>query len=71
MVIGVLGGGIGAGLGIGITLGLSTWSPWILVLDQNAIIISVGVCVVIGVLFGLYPAYKASRLDPMDALRVE
>lgn len=71
IVIGGIGGVIGIGLGVGITEGLAEWSPWLLILDQMSVGVSAGVCVMIGILFGLYPAIKASRLDPMDALRVE
>ena len=41
------------------------------VLPMDWIVIGVGLCVLIGVLFGTYPAYKASNLDPIEALRYE
>lgn len=71
LLIGVVGGFAGVAFGVGITLGLRNWGGWILVLDAPAIFISSGVCMVIGILFGIYPALKASRLDPMESLTVE
>lgn len=44
---------------------------WMLERSTEAIILSVSTAVFIGVVFGWYPAYKASRMDPIDALRHE
>jgi putative ABC transport system permease protein len=71
LVIGILGGGVGVAFGVGITLAASHWGPWVLVLDSQAILMASGVCMGIAVLFGIFPAIKASRLDPMVALTVE
>lgn len=71
LLIGVLGGVIGVSIGVGITLGLSMWGPWTLVLDYRAVVVATGVCFMIGIVSGIFPAIKASRLDPMEALRVE
>lgn len=71
LLIGLFGGFFGVILGVGITLGASAWGLGKLLLDLNSIYISTGVCMMIGVIFGLFPAIKASRLDPMVALTVE
>jgi len=70
-VIGVLGGVIGVGFGVGITLGVNRWGPWSLILDMPSIVLASGVCLGIALIFGIFPAIKASRLDPMTALTVE
>ena len=69
--IGLFGGCFGVVLGVGITFGASTWGAENLLLDANSIYISTSVCMMIGVIFGLFPAIRASRLDPMVALTVE
>ena len=71
ILIGLFGGFFGVVLGVGITFGASTWGAENLLLDANSIYISTSVCMMIGVIFGLFPAIKASRLDPMAALTVE
>jgi len=71
VAIGLLGGGIGVVLGVGLTLGLDRFGPWTLVLNLPSVFLATGVCVLIGLLFGVGPAVKASRLDPMAALTVE
>jgi len=71
IVIGLFGGFFGVVLGIGITFGASIWGAGNLLLDTNSIYISTSVCMIIGIIFGLFPAIKASRLDPMVALTIE
>ncbi|HIE42732.1 MAG TPA: FtsX-like permease family protein [Nitrospinaceae bacterium] len=71
LIIGFLGGGLGIVLGVGLTLGLTHWGDWTLILDQNSIWIASWACAGLGVLFGVFPAIKASKLDPMEALTTE
>jgi putative ABC transport system permease protein len=44
---------------------------WDFVISITSVVLAVGVSVLTGVIFGLYPSFKASRLDPIDALRYE
>jgi putative ABC transport system permease protein len=63
-------GGV-AGIAIG-TLGavaVSRFVGWPLYVDANAIVLAVAVSGLIGILSGFYPAWRASRLDPVEALR--
>ncbi len=71
VLIGLFGGCVGVAMGVGIILGAVAWGEENLLLDLNSIYIATGVCMLIGIIFGLFPALKASRLDPMVALTVE
>ena len=67
-----IGGLIGVVLGVGITLFVASHSSSIPAeLSVWSILLSVGFSAATGVFFGYYPAYKASKLTPIDALRYE
>jgi putative ABC transport system permease protein len=67
-----LGGGL-IGIGLGVLLGkaLSSTMGFSLLIRPEAIAVSVGFSALVGVVFGFFPALKASRLDPITALRFE
>ena len=65
------GGIIGVGAGVGTARWLSARFAWQMIIRPDIVLIALGFSALVGVFFGLYPAYKASRLDPIDALRFE
>ena len=67
----VTGGIAGILLGRGVSMAITHFLHWPTLLSLPAIIASVAVSCTVGVLFGFYPAWKASRLDPIEALRYE
>ena len=71
VVLCVLGGAIGIALGRGGSLLVRFLAKWPTESSVVAILASVSVSVTIGIIFGYYPAWKASRLNPIEALRYE
>jgi ABC-type antimicrobial peptide transport system permease subunit len=71
VVLCVTGGLFGILLGRGVSLLVETLLGWPTEISVPAIIASVIVSGTVGTVFGFYPAFKASRLDPIDALRYE
>lgn len=71
VVMCLMGGIIGIILGHGASLLLAKLMNWPSAISYLAIVISVGVAAGIGIVFGYYPAWKAARLDPIEALRYE
>lgn len=71
-VIGIfLGIGLGVGFGKAVAVALPGGDDWGAVFSLSSIIVAFLFSIAVGVFFGLYPAYKASRLDPAEALRYE
>jgi putative ABC transport system permease protein len=71
IVICQLGGGLGILLGIAIGNGVSLLVGGSFIVPWAWIIMGVVFCVIVGLISGLYPAIKASKLDPIEALRYE
>jgi putative ABC transport system permease protein len=71
IVISLTGGLIGVGLGILTSKLISIFLSWPTLVSESSIILSFMVFALTGIFFGYYPAQKASRLDPIEALRYE
>lgn len=71
ILISLVGGFIGIFLGIGGSQIASYFTGWPSVISFNMVFISFGFAAFIGIFFGIYPARKASKLDPIEALRYE
>ena len=71
VVLCLMGGFMGIALGRLVSLGLNWILRWPIELSMAAILASVAVSAGVGIAFGYYPAWKASKLDPIEALRYE
>jgi putative ABC transport system permease protein len=71
ITLSLLGGLIGVAIGIGGSHLIAQTGDWPVLIEPQAIMMAVGFSAAVGVFFGFYPARKASKLDPIDALRYE
>ncbi len=71
LILSLIGGLIGVLLGILTAELLSFFAGWTILISTYSIVLSFGFSGLVGIFFGFYPAYKASLMNPIDALRHE
>ena len=67
----VLGGVLGVAIGLIMAKTVATYAGWPTVVTPSSIVVSLGVSVAVGLLSGLYPAVRAARVPPIEALRYD
>lgn len=71
VLISVGGGILGVGFGFFLSLLIARLADWKTIVTTSSVLIAFSVSLVVGVVFGIYPAMKAARVDPIEALRYE
>jgi len=71
LILALMGGVVGAVLGVAAAVAIAWKAGWPILISPWAIILACGVAGFIGISFGLYPAHRAARHDPIVALRFE
>jgi len=69
VILSAVGGLLGAAAGVGITKAAAGFFPSGLPIQLGGLVMALGIAVVLGVFYGTYPALKAARMMPIDALR--
>ena len=71
VLISIAGGALGIAFGFALSWLIASTAEWKTIVTTASVVIAFGVSVLVGVVFGIYPAMKASRINPIDALRYE
>jgi putative ABC transport system permease protein len=67
----LIGGVIGVGVGVGCSHAIGYFAEWPTLISVEAVVVAFGSATAVGLVSGLYPARRAARLDPIEALRYE
>lgn len=71
IILSIIGGLIGILIGFSASYIVENFYNWPVMITSTSVLLSFGVCMMIGIFFGWYPARKAASLNPIDALRTE
>jgi putative ABC transport system permease protein len=71
VLISIGGGALGIAFGFGLSWLIARTAEWKTIVTTMSVVIAFGVSVIVGVVFGIYPAVKASHINPIEALRYE
>ena len=71
VVLSAIGGAFGVVLGIGLSMAVSLIAKWPMMVSSLSVVVALVFSAGVGIFFGLYPAWRASQLDPIVALRHE
>ena len=71
LILSLIGGVLGIIVGISGSVILSELADWSTIVSPLSVLLAFGFSGLVGIFFGFYPAYKASLLDPIEALRYE
>jgi putative ABC transport system permease protein len=71
LTLSLLGGFIGVGVGLGVSAAIGRIAGWGFALNPLTVAVAMAFSLAVGVVFGVWPARQAARLDPISALRYE
>ena len=69
--IALIGGLFGCAFGFAVIAGIVKYTEWAAIVQPYYVLVSMGISCAVGVIFGIFPARRAARMDPIGALRYE